>query len=695
MTTTLDYVNFYVEKGWKVFPIKPKDKKPLFPNAHPEGDPLYRVCKGGCGKYGHGLYDATCDINTIKSWVEQYPEMNIGLATGKESNVFVLDVDAGHGGFESLDAIERQYGPLPKTPTVQTGGGGRHYFFKHPGFDIRNVQNSGKLGKGLDVRGDGGYVVAAGSTHSNGVQYRWITPPSQVQVAEAPQWMISLLTSESAPQIQNHVQDTDQKAAIPNGGRNNFLTSLAGSMRRRGMTPEAILQSLLLENKAKCIPTLSDAEVKRIAESVTRYQPSVEFEANRDRLQTEWSFCKSIFEFPSNSPDFAEVLPEMFEDHSLRDFWKGIQGNLEPTAAAVNAGILTELERYKDYDVSRIDGYARSIQRFSHLAKIEKLGETLKIQAREANDSGIEKAINEINRLPSQIITRTISIADVANELEVKIRERAKNPTDIWGIPYAWKRISKLTGGKQKGELILCAAEPKIGKSWWWLQDSLETSLSGTPAFYWCGEMKRTQLMMRFYQLFGVNGRNMKTGNMSPADWNLLNQAKETLLKSPLYIDDKPLALHEIRPLLVKQKQENGIEQAVFDYAKLIRAPGRDEIEQTQNVTIELKQICQELDLSITVIQSVNKMGMDKNSEIAAKSNVRGSGQQIHDADVIYIMTKFDGSKYGNDYGVFPSDYDSVVSLHITAGRELDHQVENGFIPYQRSMSPKFKELRK
>ena len=207
--------------------------------------------------------------------------------------------------------------------------------------------------------------------------------------------------------------------------------------------------------------------------------------------------------------------------------------------------------------------------------------------------------------------------------------------------------------------------------------------------------MKRTQLMTRFYQLLGVNGRKMKTGSMTEEDWELLNDAKSLILNSPLYIDDKPLMLHEVRSTLVKQKIEHGIEQAVFDYAGLIQAPGINEIEQSQNISREMKRVCQELDIAITMIASVNKQGMDSRNEFASKSNVRGSGQQIHDADNIYIMTKFDGKNHGMDYGIMPHDYDNVVSVHLTAGRELDHSLENGFIPYRQNGSPKFMELRK
>lgn len=695
MPTTTEYAKFYTDNGWKIFPIKSRDKLPLFPAAHQKDDPLRSTCKGECGKLGHGLNDATKEINLFNGWLEMYPDMNIGLVAGKESGFFVIDIDAGHGGMESLQEIESKYGALPATPRAKTGGGGVHILFKYPsGVDVRNVQTSGKIGKGIDVRGQGGYIVAPPSVHPSGVQYAWDKDfaPSKTPLADAPKWLLDLLTSAPVEQVAVLQED---KSAIPNGGRNNTLTSLAGAMRRKGMSDAAIYQALLIENKQKCIPPLADHEVKMIADSVTRYTPAVSYEQNRDRLQTEWSFCKAIFEFPDNAKDFIEVLPMMFQDHTLAEFWEAIQDNQEVTDAAIQAKILTELERYKDYDVSRLDGYANSIQRFSYLAEVAKKGEALAYQAKNANDAGIEKAVNEITKIPSQSKHVVISIGDTADKVEQMIRERAANPTDVWGIPYAWSYLSTLTGGKQKGEVTLFSAEPKIGKSWWNLQDALQTAIKDTPVFYWCGEMKRTQLMMRFYQLLGVNGRRMKNGQMTSDDWDALTDAKALIMNSPLFIDDSPLMLHELRPMLAKQKAEHGIEQVVIDYAMKILAPGRDEIEQTSNISKEVKSIALDLDLAVTLITSVNKMGMDSKTESASKSNVRGSGQQIHDADVIYIMTKFN-EKYGIDYGIMPNEYDKTISLHIAAGRELDHQIEGGFIPYMREgFTPKFKELKR
>lgn len=674
-----EFLKFYSSKKWECFPCRPNDKTPLVKWADV----------------------ATTEINMLNGWLEQWPDMNIGIATGKRSGIFVLDVDAGHGGEESLSALLREYGELPQTPIAMTGGGGRHFIFQHPGFPIGNVQNSGKIGKGIDVRGDGGYIVVAPSLHPNGNHYVWDKEhaPSMTPVAPAPEWLLKKLIQ---PVVVEQQPERDN-SAIPNGGRNNTLISLAGAMKRRGMGEDAIYQALLIENKQKCIPPLADHEVKMISQSIMRYESAVKFEQSRDRLQTEWSFCKSMFEFPENIGDFQDVFPQMFQDHTLAEFWAAALNNEDVTDCAVNAGILTELERYKDYDVSRVDGYARSIKRFAYLADVRKKAESLRYQAEQANDAGIEKAVNEIIKIPSTVANHIVSIGDTADEVEREIIERAKNPVDVWGIHYAWPKISKLTGGKQKGELILHSAEPKIGKSWFWLQDALYTAMGDsklgipeTPVYYWCGEMKRAQLMRRFYQILGVNGRAMKSGRMSEEDWGLLADAKALVMNSPLHIDDKPLMLHELRSRLVREKAEHGIEQFVIDYAMKIIAPGKDETEQTANISREIKNICNDLSLAGVLITSVNKGGMDSKTEFASKSNVRGSGQQIHDADVIYIMTKFNGQRDGQDYGVMPHDYDRVVSVHISAGRELDQQIEGGFIPYMRKLnSPKFVELQR
>jgi hypothetical protein len=139
--------------------------------------------------------EASSDPDVIAEWIEAYPTANVGIATG--GGLMVLDVDPGGGGFDTLEALTGEYGDLPDTPTAETGSGGMHYFFTVDG-PIPN--SASKLGAGLDVRGDGGQVVAAPSRSLKGA-YRWLRPPWKQPLAPAPLWLVNLIRARSRPVI--------------------------------------------------------------------------------------------------------------------------------------------------------------------------------------------------------------------------------------------------------------------------------------------------------------------------------------------------------------------------------------------------------------------------------------------------------------------------------------------------------------
>jgi replicative DNA helicase len=320
-------------------------------------------------------------------------------------------------------------------------------------------------------------------------------------------------------------------------------------------------------------------------------------------------------------------------------------------------------------------------------------------------DGEVLQIAKSVSRYPAQDEIKPTPRIDAAysviDNLEAEIREREKNPCDVWGIHYAsFPYLSLITGGKQRGELIILAGEPGVGKSWWAHQDALFTAIGSgviesTPVLLWSGEMSRKQVYRRFFEMLGVPKRNMLKGKMSQDDWQVFNEAKALMVNSPIYVSDMPLELKSVKGLLVREIGEHGIKQVIFDYDWLINAPGSNEIEQSQNTSRLLKQLSRELDLSIILISSVNKTGMDTTSENVTKSNVSGSGKKLHDADVIYILTKFNEKK-NSDLGILPCDYEKISTMHIAKGRELDYHVPNGAINYMRETpNPKFKELKK
>lgn len=230
------------KRGWPVFPCAPSGKTPLTK---------------------HGLIEASADSTAIEMWWSAKPTANVAVRTG--NGLVVLDVD-GEAGADALAALERaQMRRLPPTVSVKTGNG-QHYYFSHQG-EIRN--SAGLLGDHLDIRGDGGYVIAPPSVHPSGVAYQWDGCPGDVEVAPLPTWIVKLL---SRPERRSATRPVS--GSIPDGRRNDELASLAGSMRRRGMGNTEIAAALKVTNAERCRPPLDDREVEAIASSVARYEPA-------------------------------------------------------------------------------------------------------------------------------------------------------------------------------------------------------------------------------------------------------------------------------------------------------------------------------------------------------------------------------------------------------------------------------------
>jgi putative DNA primase/helicase len=192
------------------------------------------------------------------------------------SGLVVLDIDAKSNGEESLFALEAEHGQLPSTLTALTGGGGRHLLFAHPGGELRN--SAGTLGPGLDIRGDGGYIVAPPSRHASGASYVWQEgrSPADLSLAELPSWLLHQLTD---PRVSKQGAARSggvclAEGLIVEGQRNSALASIAGRLRREGRSGEEIYLALLEVNELRVVPPLPESEVAAIAASISRYEPA-------------------------------------------------------------------------------------------------------------------------------------------------------------------------------------------------------------------------------------------------------------------------------------------------------------------------------------------------------------------------------------------------------------------------------------
>jgi Bifunctional DNA primase/polymerase, N-terminal len=226
------------EAGLRVIPLKDRSKVPR----------LRAWQKNG-----------TTDRKTIEGWFRQYPGSNLGICTG--GGFIVLDVDPKNGGAEALAKLIEEHGALPPTAEVRTGSDGSHYFFRvEP--DAR-IGNRVHFRPGLDIRGEGGQVVAPPSVHpETGREYRFVRHPAE-GIAPAPAWLIDILAEEATPptakkarrpsgrppgngrkgDVPRLVEEMRRKFPIPGPGRRHgLMTRVVGSLVGQGYTDDLIIQ---------------------------------------------------------------------------------------------------------------------------------------------------------------------------------------------------------------------------------------------------------------------------------------------------------------------------------------------------------------------------------------------------------------------------------------------------------------------
>ena len=181
MSSLVKVARAYVKRGWRVFPL---DGKVPYANTH-------------------GLLEATVDAAQLDAWWKRWPAANIGIRTGElagaGSGIWVLDLDADTDAEERVE-LAAAGRPYRETLTVRTGGGGLHYVYRFPP-ELTTWLKANKLqlltrnkigGKGLDVRSDGGYIVAVPSIHPDtGLAYAWA---NKAQIADAPDWLVRFVS---------------------------------------------------------------------------------------------------------------------------------------------------------------------------------------------------------------------------------------------------------------------------------------------------------------------------------------------------------------------------------------------------------------------------------------------------------------------------------------------------------------------
>ncbi|WP_418135493.1 bifunctional DNA primase/polymerase [Agrobacterium sp. El2ro-1b] len=330
MQTPLELAQHYVAQGWPVFPCRSHaeenvdqatgevitlgEKTPLTPN---------------------GFKGATRFPRIIERWWSDWPDAAVGLPTGEKTGFFALDIDnkpGGANGFDWLSEMEAEQGPLPDTARVTSPNGGLHIYFKY----VVGTRNRGALGAGVDIRSEGGYVLAAGSTMANGRSYKWETDTREI--ADAPAWLLDLLLPKSAPAHTQYSLSAATNNAYVDAAVDRELADLAGAPM--GTRNNALNDAAFSIGTIVGAGALSEAEARALLQDVAR------------GWGRDWSrCCKTIENGMKAGIQNPRHIPEPdFPAHDntrLVDITRMIQrglekGRLREQAAAAEADIISE-----------------------------------------------------------------------------------------------------------------------------------------------------------------------------------------------------------------------------------------------------------------------------------------------------------------------------------------------------------------
>jgi len=254
--TPVQYALAYSSKGWPVLPLH---------SVTANGDCTCRksTCGNHAGKHPRikdWLTQATTDEQQVRVWWKKWPNANIGILTGKASGILAVDIDPRNGGDVELQKLRNQYGDMPHTPTVATGGDGLHYYLRMPDFEVTTMCGDHALRDGVEIRSDRGMVVAPPGHHASGGCYKWLITPAGADLAEVPSWLGALLRPTMHSQKAGGKSRTNGESLIPSGERNATLTRIAGGYRRGGKSEVQILDLLLQQNRERCVPPLMEEE---------------------------------------------------------------------------------------------------------------------------------------------------------------------------------------------------------------------------------------------------------------------------------------------------------------------------------------------------------------------------------------------------------------------------------------------------
>ena len=660
--TRLEHAYQLASLGMPVFPIEAGGKKPLTK---------------------HGFKDATTDQSVILEWSRKYPDCNWAIATGERSGVLVVDIDPRNGGIEDIKDLIAEHGRLPDGPTVRTGGGGYHHFFRVP---AASHLRSGKLTGGIDVKTNGGYVIIPGSKTDD--EYIWVDGKSitEVELPDIPGWIIASLNSKQSFTF-------DEDGYITEGNRNNYLASIGGTLRRRGASYNAIEAALIAENDERIRPRLEKDEVVRIAESMMNYEPDsdvikgilngeeLDLDMRADADSSEKAIVGYLLSGIGDEAMINAILQgisgDYFVDPPRKEIFKAAYSVWAMGVNVIPDNIYTEMKsRNLEIDVDLINELVDASVDLTYVADVNfhlkrireawmlRQSVSLFTYAATASQKGKRKPQDIVNETIGRLMTLIDEGADRSRLLTTKqavmeVRQMLNDPDSSlhqMNEPTGLDWLDEILIGLPKGEVTVVAGRPSQGKT----AAALKMAYSMAEGFeedeaavVFSAEMTAKQLTMRNVsreskinsvrlrqglQKLTVEERIRVEDAMDYMDENINIFIDETVSPSGQYMLSKVMGIN------AKKK----VKLVVFDFLELAGLDDTDKWAQANKVLrieqamIALKTIAKIFNIPVIVIsqlsREVENRANGSNPPVPRNSDLRWSGMIEQLANVIIMV---------------------------------------------------------
>jgi len=387
------------------------------------------------------------------------------------------------------------------------------------------------------------------------------------------------------------------------------------------------------------LPQSIDAE-RALLGSMMLYQESV-------RCASDNGLQEDDFFFEPNRKIFATIM-EITEDKKLVEL-TGVITRLNDTGQITQVGGIDYLMSLADVATAPVNSshYVELIREKSLLRKL--LEVTSNISKDVYNKSydidevfaDAESKIHELtrNRQTSDFKKSKEVVSDVVKAL---VARQGRN--EMTGVASGFKDFDHYTFGFQKGDLIILAARPSMGKTAFALNLGLNAGLTNKTVALFSLEMPAEQLVRRFLSAAGqIDGNKLRTGDLEKNEWTKLYDAEAKLTNCEIYIDDNPsIKISEMFSKCRKLQSEKGLDIIIIDYLQLISGPRRVENRQQEvsEISRALKQLAREMDCPVIALSQLSRNVEQRSKENRRPmlSDLRESGSIEQDADLVVFL---------------------------------------------------------